>query len=547
MKTDLEQLKYFLKARFEFIWIDSYEEVEVMKELKKLITADFEGGSLFTWSMTSGLKKEPLAMHEKNNPPNASLKDPFNVLTKIEEVQALTTPPQFFLLKDFHQPLENIVTLRRKVRDIKELNKKTQTYAPIIVVAPSLYIPTELEKMIHVVNFDIPSEEKVFKYVNSLATAMKKKNEKREAEGTNDCSEPTLVPSEEQIQQITKALCGLTMKEISETLSLSLVEHREMSLDTVLEQKIQLIEKAGVLDYKIPKARFEDIGGNQNFKTWISEVEEAMTPEAREFGCAAPKGYLALGIPGTSKSYAAEALANKFGVPFIKLEMSRIMDKLVGNSEKKMEQALRIVKSCAPCVFLVDEIEKALGGISSSNSSDSGTTARCFGNLLQFLQDNEEVFVIMTSNDVSQLPPELTRAGRLDAMWYFSLPTEEERQDIFKIHLNKTNKQYDQKMLKKVAKESANYTGAEIETVVKASLWKAFKRFKEDGNNSITKEDVLSSIKEVVPIYESSKEKILFLEDWVKGRARYSNDIIDSNGYDTRLDKDVLEELSLDF
>lgn len=237
----------------------------------------------------------------------------------------------------------------------------------------------------------------------------------------------------------------------------------------------------------------------------------------------------------------AEALANKFGVPFIKLEMSKIMDKLVGNSEKKIDQALKVVKSCAPCIFLIDEVEKALGGIKSSNASDSGTTARCFASILQFLQDNNDVFVVMTSNDVSQLPPELTRSGRLDAMWYFSLPTCEEREAIFKIHLDKTGKAYDPSVLKTAAELTENYTGAEIQNIVKLTMWKAFRRFLEDKNNAILIEDISSSVKEVVPIFESSKEKITYLEHWVKGRARYANNVIDSNGFDTRLDDEMLD------
>lgn len=177
--------------------------------------------------------------------------------------------------------------------------------------------------------------------------------------------------------------------------------------------------------------------------------------------------------------------------------------------------------------------------IKSSNASDSGTTARCFAAILQFLQDNNDVFVVMTSNDVSQLPPELTRSGRLDAMWYFSLPTEEEREAIFKIHLDKTNKPYDETLLKAVAKQTSNYTGAEIENIVKLTMWKSFRRFLEDKNDCILEKDIIASIKEVVPIYESSKEKIAYLEHWVKGRARYSNDVIDTNGFDSRLDDDL--------
>lgn len=137
----------------------------------------------------------------------------------------------------------------------------------------------------------------------------------------------------------------------------------------------------------------------------------------------------------------------------------------------------------------------------------------------------------MTSNDVSQLPPELTRTGRLDARWYFSLPTEDERKEIFRIHLDKTQKSYSKDLLEEAAKESRNYSGAEIKEIVKISMRKAYKRYKLDGNNSITNEDLLPAIKDIIPIYQSSKEQIAYLEDWAKGRAQYAGKRLDKDGF----------------
>lgn len=190
-----------------------------------------------------------------------------------------------------------------------------------------------------------------------------------------------------------------------------------------------------------------------------------------------------------------------------------------------MYKALNLVKSCAPCVLLIDEVEKALGGYKSSNASDSGAIARAFGNVLEFLNDNDNgVFVVMTSNDVSQLPPELTRAGRLDAIWFFGLPTAEERESILDIHLRKTGKEVSSAVIKKAAAEMEKYTGAEIELVVKSALRKAFINKVETGKDSgITSEILEDAISEVVPVAVSSKEQIVSLERWAKNRALFAN------------------------
>lgn len=232
----------------------------------------------------------------------------------------------------------------------------------------------------------------------------------------------------------------------------------------------------------------------------------------------------------TSKTFMAEALAGKMGMPFLKLDMAKIVSRFAGETERNMAKALKLAQSCSPCVLLIDEVEKALGGYKSSNASDSGAIARAFGNVLEFLNDSKGVFTIMTSNDVSQLPPELTRSGRLDAMWYFSLPTEEERKEIFQVHLRKVNKEVSEEDIEEIARLTVDYTGAEIEQVVKSTLRKTFlNKVKNNGTGEITLQELIEAKELVVPIAMSSKEKIQSLELWAKGRALYANKQSKSN------------------
>jgi SpoVK/Ycf46/Vps4 family AAA+-type ATPase len=90
----------------------------------------------------------------------------------------------------------------------------------------------------------------------------------------------------------------------------------------------------------------------------------------------------------------------------------------------------------------VDEIDKAFTGLSSSGSTDSGTTARVFGTFLTWLAEKQSaVFVVATANDISHLPPELLRKGRLDELFFVDLPDEQERAEIFRIHLVRRGRQ----------------------------------------------------------------------------------------------------------
>ena len=149
------------------------------------------------------------------------------------------------------------------------------------------------------------------------------------------------------------------------------------------------------------------------------------------------------------------------------------------------------------------------------------------------MQDNNDVFVVMTSNDVSQLPPELTRAGRIDTTWYYGLPHTQERKEIFKIHFSKCGRKVSDIQLDTAVNNSNNFTGAEIEQAVKNAMRIAYIRYRKDGNKELTTDDIIKGIHEVVTIYNSSREKIMALETYCNGRAR-------------RTDEDVLESLTGD-
>lgn len=499
-----QNLLNLLKAREPGIWITTSEEKEVMIAVKNAIDTVEEYENVYTWSLTEGINRlttENNTIHyEQIEGPSLQKLD-----AMLKESNNSDLPQsRVWILKDYHLAMSNPMAIR-SIRDVKEC--PTGRYTPIIIISPSNEVPLELQKTFKVLNYDTPSEEDIFELLNLW---------------TN--SKDITLQSREQTN-IAKRLFGFTRSEILSMLNLSFIKYGTINLEIVNEKKIEMINESGVLDYKVPSASLDNVGGNHKFKEWIDVVEACMTEDAREYGIPAPKGYLSVGIPGTSKSFSAEALAGKWEMPFIKLNMAKITSRYAGETERNMYKALNLVRSCAPCVLLIDEVEKALGGYKSSNSSDSGAIARAFGSVLEFLNDNDNgVFVVMTSNDVSQLPPELTRAGRLDAIWFFGLPTKEERKQILDIHLRKANKPVEDDVLEEMAKSMEKYTGAEIELVVKSSLRRAYlEKIKTGEDRGITPEILQAASEEVVPVAVSSREQIAALENWAKNRALYAN------------------------
>jgi SpoVK/Ycf46/Vps4 family AAA+-type ATPase len=188
---------------------------------------------------------------------------------------------------------------------------------------------------------------------------------------------------------------------------------------------------------------------------------------------------------------------------------------LVGSSEENIRRAIQTAESVAPAILWVDEIDKAFAGSIGSGGSDGGTAARVFGTFLTWLSDKTApVFVIATANDISQLPPELLRKGRLDEIFFVDLPTEPERQDVFSIHLTKRRRDPSHFDLPALARHSDGFS-AEIEQAIVSGLFDAF-----SAGTDLDTATLMASLAETVPLSKTMSEDLNRLRTWAQGRAR---------------------------
>ena len=244
-----------------------------------------------------------------------------------------------FLFMDYDCKFDNSL-FRRWIKDIFEL--KNNKYAPFIFISSTPTIPDDLTHLFSVVYYDTPTEEEIKELLNVYQNAKKVK-----IENLND---------------LAHKFIGFNRTEIIECLDYSFYKYDKLDDSYIKSKRIEIIKKSSVLDYKEPKITIEDLAGNKFFKDWYQETKFALEPQAKEYGVPMPKGYLALGVPGQGKSIFAEAIANDLDVPLVALDMSRLLSKFVGESERNIDQAINIIKQIAPCVLLIDEVEKALGG-----------------------------------------------------------------------------------------------------------------------------------------------------------------------------------------
>jgi len=194
--------------------------------------------------------------------------------------------------------------------------------------------------------------------------------------------------------------------------------------------KSEVIKKTDVLEI-IEPVSIDEVGGLQPLKDWLENRHYCFMDEARSFGISPPRGITLVGAPGLGKSLIAKATASMLGIPLIRFEVSRCFQSLVGSSEARIRNTLKIVESCSPCCLLLDELDKVFGGTVSGLQGDSGVGQRVLGTILTWLQESTyPVFVIATANRIEYLPPEMLRRGRMDEVFSVSMPDEQERLEI---------------------------------------------------------------------------------------------------------------------
>ncbi len=499
--TPEEELEVLIRARYPIIYVESWEEERVEQCLRRI--AQRRDKQLFVWTVTQGIVKsgtEP----QRSNVKAGNTSDPLVALDAvIEQVQ-----PAIYLFKDFHHFTEenrcNLQVVRR-MRDVA--HHLRDTYKTVVIVSPLMKISPELAKDVTVVEFGLPQVPDFNRLLDRIIDDVK------------DSPHVRINLEGDSRERLLRAARGLTLKEAENVFAKTLVLDGTLDandVDVVFSEKQQVIKKSGLLEYYETRERFSHVGGLENLKEWLIKRGMAFSERAARFGLPAPRGVLLLGVQGCGKSLCAKAVASLWKLPLLRFDLGRMFSGLVGSSEENIRRAIRTAESVAPAILWVDEIDKALAGSAGSAGSDGGTAARVFGTLLTWLSEKTaSVFVIATANEISHLPPELLRKGRLDEIFFVDLPSETERAEIFRIHLKKRSRDPGKFDLEVLGRLSEGFSGAEIEEAINSALFDAF-----SGKTELSTELVQDNLAQTVPLSKTMSEELSRLRSWAHGRAR---------------------------
>jgi hypothetical protein len=465
--TLASRMNELIRAGFSGIWISSQEHQDAIAELPAM--ARDEGWQLATWNIERGL-------HAVGNVAiTAEASDP------LAAVRAVTTPTgdeatSIFVLENFHRFLGS-AEIVQAVSHAVFLGKLNRSF--LVILSPTVQLPPELEKLFVTVEHELPGRDQLLEIAQGIAT------------------ETGELPEGRELDDVLDAASGLTRYEAEGAYSLSLVRHSKLTPAAIWELKTQTLKKSGLLTLYRGGNNFDNLGGLSVLKAF---TRRALVHRGRSRERVKPRGVMLLSPPGCGKSEFCKTLGNEVGRPVLILDVGSLMGSLVGQSEERTRQALATVDAMAPCVLMIDEVEKAFAGATGS-SGDSGVSSRMFGSFLSWLNDHEsDVFVVCTANDIQKLPPEFVRAERFDAVFFLDLPDRKQKDEIWTLYLNRYGLDASEP---RPADEL--WTGAEIKSCCRLA--------------ALLDAPLVQAAENVVPVAVTAGESVERLRQWADGRC----------------------------
>lgn len=486
MSTDTrlaDSLYEYVAAGFPGLWVESYEHEDACTEIREL--CDENGWVYLQWDCINGLAKwmpsedgqmqlarvcverneDPRAVHPLRIRPQKPEEKPQIQFDQVIQGLSVTNcdeqglpiadqdgeDPTYALLvvKNIHGFVGALPVRQLLSNALWEARAHRQV---LIGLTHTRQIPEEVEKMFQIIEHPLPDRPQLMDIAKSIAV-----------------EEGELPEDQDELDRVIDAASGLTRMEAEGAYSLSLVREETIVPRPVFELKSNMLKKGtGALSLYRGEETFDKVGGQSHLKTFCLET----LAHREENPLFRPKGVMLMGVSGGGKSLFAKALGREVNRPTLICDIGAVMGRYVGQSEENIRKMLRVADAMAPCILMIDEVEKALSGVGSSGSSDSGVKAGIFGTLLTWMNDHQsDVYMIVTCNDITKLTqdnPEFARQGRFDGLFFVDFPGRESKDQIWDIHLRNygfLKKGQPLTDLGQDLPEDEDMTGAEIEAI----------------------------------------------------------------------------------
>lgn len=490
MTDDLHDLGVLLDSSCPLVLAETVEEARCLKAVRA--AALHRGLPVWTWSTTRGLAKDGGERGQYGTD---------DLATALETIASLPGPA-VFVLADAHHHLGDPVVARR----LRETVVGLDGGSTIVVTAADHDVPAELAPVAAVWRQPPPDGEALRAMVLHTADDLRGRGYEVRLD-------------EASIHQLASALRGLPLARAERVLRRHAVDDGVLDradLARVRKARAEAFADDGVLELVEPDGpSLRQLGGVTGLVDWL-DLRGRVLAEPVD-GLPAPRGVLLTGVPGCGKSAVSKAIAAEWELPLVLLDPGRIFDRWVGESEARLRRALDAVEAMAPAVLWIDEVEKGFGAI----DHDGGASRRVMGTFLRWLQERPDgVFVVATANDITSLPPEFFRRGRVDEVFFLDLPDAAARRSILSVHLARRGHDPASFPLDELAAGTEGFSGAEIEAAVVGGMYRAL-----DGPGRLTPALLTEELRRTVPLAVARAEDVATLRRWATGRARSASGV----------------------
>jgi len=485
--TDLHDLELLLRSDTPILLIESLEEPRIVELAARLALRIQE--PVFCWTLTEGLRRIDLDVGFQRH-----LAEPLEVLRHIK----VTPQRGIYLLLDFHPFLDHPL----HVRLIKEIAQGyVELPRTLVLVSHALTAPPEIRHLCARFDLRLPDRNRILALIREEAQRWQHGQAKHPFRA-----------SREAVERLSRNLLGVTESDARRLIRNAIRNDGAITSDdveAVTRAKYELLGSGGIVHFEYDTASFADVAGLDNLKNWLDRRRTSFLRPSD--GQDRPRGILLLGMQGGGKSLAAKATAGRFGVPLLRLDFGRLYEKYYGETEKNLKRALETADVMAPCVLWMDEIEKGL----ATGQEDDGVGQRVMGSLLTWMAERKSaVFIVATANDISRLPPELVRKGRLDEIFFVDLPDASVRGSIFQIHLKSRGLDPGSFDIDVLAAASEGFSGAGIEQAVVSALYAVHAE-----ETPVTTETLIAELGRTRPLSVIMDAQIRRLREWARKRT----------------------------
>lgn len=496
--TEIEKSKELMKrysiARIPFIAINTIERgrtLDVMKEISEELNLPF-----FVHTLSKGIYD---ITTEK------TISDDKSVYGAIDYMSEQMKRKQYMTLILTETPdLSGDNSDSRQLLDLVTLANEA---GGMVIVLTNNSIWNQLQRQGMVIQIGLPSEDEMYAIIKEYIDDYR--------------SEIPIEWDNTDVREAAATLAGVTRIE-AENVIAALIANKSISkadMEEIRFAKDRLFSDISGLEKIEVDESVKDVGGLSGLRNWLKEKRELLTPEKRDElkakGLNPPRGILLVGVPGCGKSLSAKSISANWKLPLYRLDFATVQGSYVGQSEQQLKDALTTAENISPCILWIDEIEKGLSG--ATGSGDGGVSTRMVGQFLFWLQEcKKQVFVVATANDVSMLPSELLRRGRFDELFFVDLPTADERREILMLYMRKyLQLEFAGPFSDQIIALTDGFTGADLESTVRDLAYRAI----SNPNFVMDPEALVTAFNNVVPLSQTSPEKIEAIRDWGKERA----------------------------